>query len=595
MATAATVLVGCRSPRHQVELADRAAYASLAELRREVPGATGEFSVEPSPSALRGQLMAEQDLVVADPASRSARQTRFIDPWPHGLWGDEPPPAPEPLGDASLVLSLVDALQVAAANSRTYQDSKEAMFREALNLDLRRYDFSVQSEAPLDISWTHDQSGEPSEEELTAEVGPRLSRRLEQGALLSAGFTVNFLEALNAVGESALGLEADASVTLPLLRGAGGHIAREPLTQAERNLLYAVFDYERFKREFVVDIVRQFLDVLRRRDGVRNAEENYRRLRNSVDRTQALAEQERLPRIDVDQARQNELRARAGWISAQQDYAGELDRFKITLGLPPDARIEPDPRELRHVLGSDTLPDLETLEVPQQGATPESDPWLEESAAVQLALENRLDLQVAAGRIEDAQRQVVVAVDRLRPELTLGGTARWTASDQPSEFSRTLEEVAGGGGAFYQGLLTLDPAVDRRVERNALREKILSFQDSVRRYQEAEDAVKLDIREAVRAMIASRENVVIQRNAVDLALGRVDSTELFLNLGRAEVRDLLDAQSDLLDARNAYTAAQVNYRVAFLALQRDLGVLRIDEDGRWRERPYEDLLNHEED
>ncbi len=68
-----------------------------------------------------------------------------------------------------------------------------------------------------------------------------------------------------------------------------------------------------------------------------------------------------------------------------------------------------------------------------------------------------------------------------------------------------------------------------------------------------------------------------------LAKRRVKSTELFLQAGRAEIRDILEAQESLASAQNALTAALVNYRVAELELQRDMGVLEVDEKGNWRE------------
>jgi outer membrane protein TolC len=63
----------------------------------------------------------------------------------------------------------------------------------------------------------------------------------------------------------------------------------------------------------------------------------------------------------------------------------------------------------------------------------------------------------------------------------------------------------------------------------------------------------------------------------------VNSVELFLQAGRAEIRDLLDAQEALVSAQNALTAGLVDYRVAALALQRDMGLLETDEKGLWRE------------
>ena len=40
------------------------------------------------------------------------------------------------------------------------------------------------------------------------------------------------------------------SVTQPLLRGSGSRIVYEPLTQAERDLIYEVRSFERYRRSF---------------------------------------------------------------------------------------------------------------------------------------------------------------------------------------------------------------------------------------------------------------------------------------------------------------------------------------------------------
>jgi outer membrane protein TolC len=63
----------------------------------------------------------------------------------------------------------------------------------------------------------------------------------------------------------------------------------------------------------------------------------------------------------------------------------------------------------------------------------------------------------------------------------------------------------------------------------------------------------------------------------------VASTELFLQAGRTEIRDLLEAQEALISAQNSLSGALVGYRVTELQLQRDMGVLAIDAKGLWRE------------
>ena len=68
-----------------------------------------------------------------------------------------------------------------------------------------------------------------------------------------------------------------------------------------------------------------------------------------------------------------------------------------------------------------------------------------------------------------------------------------------------------------------------------------------------------------------------------LAERRVESTDLFLQAGEAQIRDLLEAQEDLVEARDGLVSAVVNYHVATLNLKRDLELLEVNEKGLWRE------------
>ena len=75
----------------------------------------------------------------------------------------------------------------------------------------------------------------------------------------------------------------------------------------------------------------------------------------------------------------------------------------------------------------------------------------------------------------------------------------------------------------------------------------------------------------------------VQSFSVQLAQRRVRSTDMLLQAGRAELRDVLDAQSALTSAQNSLYSAAVSYRINELELQRDLGVLQVSADGLWKE------------
>ena len=85
------------------------------------------------------------------------------------------------------------------------------------------------------------------------------------------------------------------------------------------------------------------------------------------------------------------------------------------------------------------------------------------------------------------------------------------------------------------------------------------------------------------SLLEARESIKIQAESVRVAQRRVDSTDLFLQAGRAEIRDLLEAQNSLNSAQDALTNAVVNYRIGELQFQRDLGVLEVGSDGLWVE------------
>jgi outer membrane protein TolC len=124
---------------------------------------------------------------------------------------------------------------------------------------------------------------------------------------------------------------------------------------------------------------------------------------------------------------------------------------------------------------------------------------------------------------------------------------------------------------------------ERTEERNNYRKSMITLERAVRTQQEMEDQIKQGVRLSLRNLRSAIESFKIQGEALYLATRRVESTQVFLQAGRAQMRDVLDAQDSLVSAQNAANAALVNCRVAELQLQRDMEVLDMDEEGLWRE------------
>ena len=72
----------------------------------------------------------------------------------------------------------------------------------------------------------------------------------------------------------------------------------------------------------------------------------------------------------------------------------------------------------------------------------------------------------------------------------------------------------------------------------------------------------------------------VEENEFRLAAARAQ-----FDLGRSTNQDVVDAEDDLLNARNAYVRAVAAYRVAILELRRETGTLRVTDAGRWDMNP----------
>ena len=497
-------------------------------------------------------------------------------------------------------VSLVDSLQIGARNAREFQTRKERVFRSALALDLERDAFRntftglVSGDIVADVSEDETVTG--------AIVSPSVgvSRRLFNGAQLSTRIGVDLVKLLTQDKSASFGVFADASVTLPLLRGAGTFIVTEPLRQAEREVVYEIWGFEEYKRDFAVTVATNYLSVLEQQDVIRNNEDSYRRQVLSTRRARRLAEAGRLPQVQVDQAISQELRSRDRLNTARATLTRRLDTFKTLIGLPTDAYVELDRADLDRLedisarilaslgQGDDTgpIPDadqpVEIQGTPFGGASAGRPYELDEQQAIRVALAHRLDLRVAHGEVYDAQRQVVVAANNFLPRLDIRADASWgerrgVGSAGLPDAELRIDEATYAAGA------DLELPLERTRERNAYRLALIQLDVASRNVQDIEDDVKALVREALRDLRLAKETLQTQARAVAVAQRRVASTTLFLEAGRVQIRDLLESQEALVTARNAFIGALIDYRVAELDLQGAMGVLEVNEQGLWTE------------
>jgi len=480
------------------------------------------------------------------------------------------------------VLGLPQAVALATAHNRLYQLEKELLYTTALDLRLTRHEFETKF-----FSGGRQAYGKEGDDEgLGGEADFGFEQLLADGARIGTKVSLAWFSVLT--GDVSGGLASILSTTLiqPLLRGSNRKVVQENLTQAERNTLYQVRSFNRFRKTFVVGVITQYYWVLQNFDAVENAHQYYKTLDEMYGQTEKLVNAGRLLGLELDRIRQEKLEAWDIYVQAQKEYKQALDEFKFwQLSLPANVEFQLDVNELE-VLRS----------------VVRSMPEFSEAEAIEVALVERLDLANSGDAIADAERKVLVAADGFRGELNLFVGVDATSLSDSSELSgvgaldddfttdrdrlnplRRLRDNNPLRSFLNEAEIGIDVELplDRVLEQNIYRKALINLSQRQREYEEMSDWVTLEVRQAYRDLTEAAERYRVQSENVALAQKRLKNTSLLLQYGRASSRRVLNAQDTLFDSKNAATQALVNYAVATLNFYRDTGVLQVRPDGMW--------------
>lgn len=520
----ALLLSGC-SAGHYRRSADKETYGIVQQYEAKIFGHTNAFTINTPYSARKPEAIPAAELIE------------------------------DRLQTGQRMLTITQSLDLAVSRSRRYQTAKETLYLTALSLTGSRYAFSPQFFANSTATAFRNSNGDEYGS-VNSKVG--VSQLLKSGGQLSGSLANDILSYYTGDPRRSLISILTVNLSQPLLRGFGrNNPLVENLTQSQRNVVYAVRTYSFFQDQFALEILNDHFALLAQKDITRNRYTNYLGRVQSTKRLEArAADRERL--ADVDQARQAELTAKNNYVNAVALYRNQLDQFKIKLGLPVGEKLALDDRELD--------------ELEQNGLVPAR---LDPVAAYRVAAAKQLQILNAIDQFEDRKRKVRVAANQLQADLNVVGGAD-LSSQAPTDYSRfDPNQVRANVG------LQLNLPIDRLPERNSYRSALVTFEAELRTLTLTLDNLKESIEQGLRTLEQRRQNYEIQKNALDLANRRVDSTTLLLEAGRAEVRDLVDAQDSQISSQNAVTAALVDYQQTRLQLLLDIGALDTETPKFW--------------
>ena len=537
LVTTMALMAGCRRSKY-ADWADRDAYGALSEGQAAALGKAYQFDIT-------------------------------YDPVDYSHYLQE---AHNETGIPVQVLTVEDALKVAFKNSRSFQQRKEELYSAALALatSSRGWDALLPSgsvnaaaEATRTANGAPEGGTDNTNRYISSDGNYSLSRRLVGGGLLTLGASLNVVTSLLGGTDTEIGSLVEGTFTQPLLRGAWRGLAYEEQHRLERDFLITVFEFDRFRQTFSVDILQKYYGVLTLKDRLENSRTNIQRINMAYLTTRAMVEGGQLSPTHEDQAEQDLLNSQISFEQAQLAFSQSLDNFKITLGLPISRELTLDyPGELKRL----------------NKKGPEALPFLE-SVANNTSFKTDTALLKARANARDADKDVEIAADHFNPQLDLElkTSAPGTKKAQPGRIQTNH--------TTRQAKLNFSFNLDQTDNRNAYRNAMISSERSKRALAETEDTVTLNVRNSFRSLKQSRQSFSLQAKSVEIAQRRTALIAIQRKEGQgASTRDVLEAEAALNSSLNGLTSSLVNYTITRLNFLASLGMLDVDVDGTLSER-----------
>jgi outer membrane protein TolC len=366
----------------------------------------------------------------------------------------------------------------------------------------------------------------------------------------------------------------------PLIRNRGMYVNRLGIMTARSRLRVTNYTLRDTVLQLVENAENAYWDVALARDNLKVQERALELAQEALKRARRELELGAMSPLDIYQPEQNAATAE---ISVSQ------------------ARYFLQQREnaLRKQIGADLDPAFYNMPIVLTESTdvPTSTSEIDAGLAVQKALLSRPDLKAANQTLDVDDLQIKSAKNSLLPDLQLLGMyssqgqsgdfiQRQYNSDGSSQiisvipggFGDSLGQLFGFGFPVYQFGLQLRLPIRNRAAAADLADALVTKKRDALTVRNVEQAVRLDVLNAVSQVESSKASVKLAHVALDFARKYLEAEQKKYELGTSQIYFVLQAQQSLVNAESALVQNSIGYKRSVLDLLRRTGEL-LDERG----------------
>lgn len=426
-------------------------------------------------------------------------------------------------------LVLEEAIGIALIHNRSLMGRRLAVEDARWSLEVEKSVFTLQAGPRIDAG---SRGGDA-----TLEAGVQVRKEWSQG--LEVQVDSGYRETENSFGS---GPFTRIRASQFLFRRAGSLVNREPLRQADRNLLNSQRAVVARQQELVLEVVRSYEAALRSEGQAEADSRAAKRRKQQLARTKAQEAGGLATRLDTLRAELEAGEAELRVNNSQEAVKRSREALAQLLG--------DSPRSLTRLQAPDLIP-------PKRIST---------NQGVEIALLHRLDVAQARDAIEDAARGVNIARKNQLPDMAL------TVELEPLDPSATNEDFDFSGDRWFVGL-TLRPDLSPLEEEAGLAQA-QNLQERLELvWDQLLQDLRIEIRQAIRNEGRTRaEYEQAQQNLV-LAEKRLKLASIRFRLGQTSSETVSDAEDALAQAERESLAARAEASIAGYELLAALGTL----------------------
>jgi len=338
------------------------------------------------------------------------------------------------------------------------------------------------------------------------------------------------------------------SLTQPLLRGVKREFNLSGVHGAEFADRSAKRSHHLARVDTVIETVTAVYEVVRQRELVSLNEESERRLEEHATAARAKEKVGLSSPIDTYRATIELKQAQDDLTTAREALGDARDDLKLILALPLEEDIQVDAP-----IAYDAVK-------------------MTEDEAVAASLRNRVELEQAADRVEEAERQSRVAKHNTLPDLDLVvDYSRFGLGDSLGQSTSQGVETWGIG-------LRSRTDAARTVERAAYGQSLVATRSARRSNDLQRDQVVRQVKRELRNLDRSEQRILIQRDKREQAKRQLALARVKFQHGLATNFDLIDAETELRRAQVSLVSTRIDYVLGTYRLRGAMGTLLREPD-----------------